>query len=273
MPELPDVEIARRRLEKALGGGTIVAAHSADRYVLRPRAPKTFGPALVDRTIREIGRRGKWLRLVLDDGTRLFSHLGMTGWWQTRSDDDPGDRSERARIDVLRSDGQKISLRYLDSRRFGRLVVNRQDIPEWTDLGPDLLSDGIDARMLASALSRTRRPLKDALMNQRIIAGIGNILATEALWHARIDPRSRSDALSRAEVAAVLRGLHTAVNRELAVRERARGDEWVDVFSIYGRAGERCPRCGSTIARVVMGGRTTAFCKHCQKRIRKPARS
>jgi formamidopyrimidine-DNA glycosylase len=103
-------------------------------------------------------------------------------------------------------------------------------------------------------------------MDQSVLAGIGNILATEALWRARIDPRSRSDALSRADVGKLARALLAEIRRELGVRAAAESDDWRDVFSVYGRGGEPCPRCGTTVASVVIGGRITAFCKQCQRR-------
>lgn len=265
MPELPDVEFVRRRLTAALRGGTITSARSKDLRLLRPQSPAAFTRGLVGRTVREVRRRGKWLCLELDDGTRLFSHLGMTGWWHERGCDAPEERSERARIDVRRGKGRCRSLRYVDSRRFGRLMVARDDIPEWRELGQDPFAKGIHVGTLAAALASRRRAVKEVLMDQMVLAGIGNILATEGLWRARVDPRSRSDALSRADVTKIARGLEKAIRRQLATRKKPEG-EWQDVFAVYGRSGEPCPRCGSTIARVVIGGRATAFCKGCQVR-------
>jgi formamidopyrimidine-DNA glycosylase len=135
MPELPDVELVRRRLQDGIGGAIITAAESSDRHVLRPQSPRAFGRALAGRTVREVNRRGKWLRILLDDDARLFSHLGMTGWWVERDRD--GRNSDRnARIDVVRDDGRPSSVRYLDSRRFGRLIVATEDIREWRSLDP-----------------------------------------------------------------------------------------------------------------------------------------
>jgi formamidopyrimidine-DNA glycosylase len=267
MPELPDVEIAKRRLHDALAGATIVEAHSADRYVLRPQSPRVLSRALVGRKVQDVSRRGKWLRILLEDGGRLFSHLGMTGWWIEREADAPGERSERARIDARRDDGRTTSIRYLDSRRFGRLVVANEDISEWSSLGPDPLVDGLQVPYLAVSLAQSRRSIKEVVMDQSVVAGIGNILATEALWHARIDPRSKSDSLSRSDVGRLARGLAKAIRQELTTRESAGTDDWQDVFSVYGKkVGTPCPRCASPLARVVLGGRTTVFCKHCQRR-------
>jgi formamidopyrimidine-DNA glycosylase len=267
MPELPDVERMRRDLDRWTRGARIVRAHSADRRVLRPMAPSGLARALVGRTVRNVARRGKWIRIELGDGTRIFSHLGMTGWWVGTDAGAGAERFERARID-LRKRGRESSIRYVDSRRFGRLVVTREDISEWKALGPDPLTDGIDAGTFAAALARTRRPIKDVLMDQTVVAGIGNILATEALWHSRIDPRSRSSALGAAEVKALDRGLRTAIDRELATRAAPDGAEWHDTFFAYGHTGEPCPRDGTPFARVVQSGRTTTFCEKCQIRWR-----
>jgi formamidopyrimidine-DNA glycosylase len=273
MPELPDVEVARRRLDHALRGATITRAHSADRRILRPKSPSALSRATEGRTVRDVSRRGKWLKVLLDDGGRLFSHLGMTGWWVERDANAPTERSERARIDVVREDGRNASVRYLDSRRFGRLIVADRDIDEWNTLGPDPLADGIDATALAATLAKSRRAIKDVIMDQTILAGVRNIVATEALWHARIDPRSRSNALTRADVSKLVRGLGKAIGEELDVRMAAGTDQWSDVFAVYGHTGQPCPRCGSTIARVVIGGRSTAFCKTCQVRRGAPAKT
>jgi formamidopyrimidine-DNA glycosylase len=263
MPELPDVEVVRLRLDGVLRGATVTAAASKDRRILRPGAPAGFGRALVGRKVSEVARRGKWLRLALGDGGRLFCHLGMTGWWVEREPEAAAERTERARIDVRRGRARR-SVRYLDGRRFGRLVVARDDIPEWRALGPDPLADGIDVDRLAELLARSRRPVKDTLMDQGVLAGIGNILATEALWHARLDPRTPGKTLSHAEVVRVARGLGTALRHEMKVRLGAKDDEWRDVFAVYGHAGAPCPRCRTPIERVVLSGRGTTFCPTCQ---------
>jgi len=256
MPELPDVEAARRDLHRWLRGGVVTRA---------------FDRRLAGRTVRAIERRGKWLRLELGDGLLVFSHLGMTGKWVRRAPGDPPERWERARIDVERRRGAPASARYVDARRLGRLVVARGDIRAWRELGPDLLVDGLDAPTLCAALSRRRRAVKEALMDQTLVAGVGNILATEALWLARLDPRSRTDALSRADVRAVARGLRVTIDRALA--RQPRGDRRYvnegrveNPFRVYARAGTPCPRCGTTLRRIVLAGRGTVHCPRCQKR-------
>jgi formamidopyrimidine-DNA glycosylase len=267
MPELPDVEIERRRLQRWLVGATVSDADCNDARLTRPLPPRAFARKVVGKTVEAVVRKGKWLRLDLDDGTRVFSHLGMTGGWVQVAVGAPSRRFERARIDVARR-RRKASLRYADARRFGRLIASREDIADWTALGPDPLSDGIDVRRLSEALARRQRAVKDLLMDQRVLAGVGNILATEALWLARIDPRSPGDALLFADARAIASGIRRAIARELADQNGYAGDR-TGSFFVYGRAGELCPRCGTRLSSVVLGGRTTVFCSHCQVRRRK----
>lgn len=264
MPELPDVEIARRRLERSLRGAKIRAARCDDRRLLRPGSPRQFSSALTGRSVREVSRRGKWLRVLLDDGTRLFSHLGMTGEWVEADGATAVRRSERARIDVAGGKRAPRSVLYLDSRRFGRLVVSGDDIHDWTELGPDPLADGIDLGRFAALLARKRGAIKAVLMDQSVLAGIGNIIATEALWRARLDPRAPSHELSRATVGRLARALRAEIAHELRLREAHDGDYRQQSFAVYGNSGEPCKRCGTTVARTVIGGRTTAYCPGCQ---------
>jgi formamidopyrimidine-DNA glycosylase len=257
MPELPDVEIARRNLERWMDGATILTARCADRHLLRPTSPRILAHTLTGKKVEEVERKGKWLRLSLNDGGRLFSHLGMTGDWVNVAIEAPRQRFERGRFDVKRR-GRMSSVRYLDMRRFGRLIAASDDIPEWGALGPDPLVDGLDPRVLSRALSKSGRTVKEVLMDQTVLAGIGNILATEALWMARIDPRSASRALRPPDVRATARGLRRTIARELADRATE--------FFVYGRAGEPCPRCGVPLASVILGGRTSVYCPTCQVR-------
>ena len=257
MPELPDVEIARRQLQRWLVGAKVDAAYCTDARLTRPRPPRAFTRALMARTVEAVVRRGKWLRINLDDGSRLFSHLGMTGSWVQAAVDAPAQSSERARMDVVRHD-RAISVRYVDARRFGRLVAARRDIPDWTALGPDPLADGVDVRRLSQTFGKSRRAVKELLMDQRVLAGIGNILATEALWIARVDPRTPGAALWPADARAVATGLRRAIARELADKD--------DTFFVYGQAGGPCPRCGARLSSAALGGRTSVYCSRCQVR-------
>jgi formamidopyrimidine-DNA glycosylase len=259
MPELVDVHIVTGKLRRWLRGATIDRIDTSDRRILRPSSPAAFGRALVGRRVQGVGCRGKWIRIELDGGMRLFSHLGMTGDWLACKRGAPKGASERARFELSGPRAAE-SVAYLDARRFGRLLAARSDIPEWLQLGPDPLQDGLSARSLAASLAKRRRAVKDALMDQTVLAGIGNIVATEALWFAGVDPRKRCDVLTPDEITAIVRGLKTAIRTEIA--HKGEGEQR---FRIYGRAGQPCPRCGTRLVSIVVGGRTTALCPRCQR--------
>ena len=258
MPELPEVEIVRRELERWLVGATILRARCADR-----RIAKRSLDGLVGKTVRSVGRRGKWLRVELDEGL-VFSHLGMTGDWAFRADDEDGLRFERARLDAVH-DGKKISARYVDMRRWGKLIASKDDIAQWTELGPDPLHEGIDPNILRTRIAKRRGSIKVALMDQTVLAGVGNILAIEALWKAKVDPRTRARRMKPAQILTLVRALRAVIRRTLAYDERMISDENArSPFRIYGK--ERCARCKGKLRRIVLGGRSTTFCPTCQKR-------
>lgn len=268
MPELPEVEIARRNLADWLEGKRIRAVRLPRTRVLRGTTPAALGKLLTGRTVRSVDRRGKWLELALSGGAALFSHLGMTGKWVRRAPDAPAHKSERARLELPGFD-----VRYHDPRMFGRLVGSPDGAPieEWRALGPDPLADGLDPRDFAARLAHTHRAIKEALMDQSLIAGIGNIQAAEALWRARLHPSVRADALDGKQVRALLRAIDDSIAATLASETapeityvEERGAE--NPFSVYGKAGLPCPRCGTPIARTEQGGRGTFFCPHCQPR-------
>jgi formamidopyrimidine-DNA glycosylase len=284
MPELPEVEVVRRELAK-LRGGTIVRFESNDARIVDQRID------VVGRVVREVGRRGKWLRIALDRRTRsaergasggdsrghrgaepldrgtvlVFSHLGMTGDWSLHAPDEPALRFERVRIDVRRA-RRITSARYTDARRFGRLVTSATDIDAWRELGPDPLLEGIDERHLLEVMQKRRRTVKEVLMDQSLLAGVGNILAIEALFAARIDPRSPSRSITARDVHAIASALRTIIRRTIAHDEALlEGRRSRSPFRIYGRAKSPCPRCGAALRQVVLGGRTTTFCASCQR--------
>lgn len=271
MPELPEVEVARRNLERWLGRGRLVRVELSPRIFYGAAAP-AFARRLVGRSVRAVERRGKWLRLVCDGGIELFSHLGMTGKWVRRAHDDPPERFERARLDTARR-----SVRYVDPRLFGRLHADLGASPPaaWLALGPDALVDGVDARRLHAQLQRRKRSIKETLLDQTVLAGVGNIQAAEALWRARLHPERAASSLTAAEARALARGIETSIRDTLA---RDDGDEITYVeeagaanpFDVYGKQSEPCPRCGTRLRRIVQGGRSTVFCRRCQPRV--PAR-
>ncbi len=190
----------------------------------------------------------------------------MTGKWVLRALDAPGERFERARLDT-----QKRSIRYVDPRLFGTLQGARGDVAPaaWTALGPDALVDGVDAARLHARLSRIARSIKEALLDQTIVAGVGNIQAAEALWRARINPMRAASSLSPAEVRALARAVEASIRDTLA-RDEAPEITYVEEpgadnpFDVYGKHGEPCPRCRTRLQRIIQGGRSTVYCPRCQ---------
>lgn len=264
MPELPEVEIAARNLRSWARGARIVDEQFPKSRVIRGSRVE----GLVGRVLKSVDRRGKWLRIVLDDDTRVFSHLGMSGRWVRRKVDDETERWERGRLDVERR-GKRTSLRYVDPRMFGRIAVSRDDLDEWVGLGPDPLVDGLDGPTLREAIGARRRSIKEVLMDQTVIAGVGNIQATEALWRARIDPRAAADSLSPRRIGQLARAIHWTITRTLELEEGPEIQYVEDAgapnpFVVYGREGEPCPRCRTPLTRIVLGGRSTVFCGTCQ---------
>ncbi len=276
MPELPEVEVVRRKLDGWLRGATLGGVCADDALIVRPRkkgALAAFGRALEGRTVKAVERKGKWLRLLLDDGTRLFAHLGMTGdFAEIEGDGDPP-RFTRASFTATRR-GKARRVAYVDPRRLGHLEVAAEDLRGWKSLGPDAHADGVDPATLAAAIARRKsQTIKELLLDQTVLAGVGNIYAAESLWRARIDPRAKAASLSKARLSALAEAIGWAFARAFAHLEgggkrysEAGGKAEEQPFVVYGRKGQPCRRCKAPLAHVVLGGRTTTYCRRCQTR-------
>ena len=266
MPELPEVESVRRQLDPELAGRSVVDTW----WDPHPAIPREFDclEELPGRKIARVGRRGKFLIAPLDAGFELVMHLGMTGAFRFGYEDP----YVRARLWL--DDGRELS--FTDVRRFGRMAVvdagRYESIPTLARLGPEPLSDEFDPEAFAADLARTSAPIKPHLLSQRPVAGVGNIYADEALWLARIHPRSRRVGRARALT------LHAAIREVLAAAVEREGTTFRDFQMVngesgrnatflvaYGRAGLRCPRCGTPFRKVVLGGRGTTYCPRCQR--------
>lgn len=261
MPELPEVESVRRQLQPELSGRTVVDvdAEPQRRFLHLDRLP--------GRTVRTVGRRGKYLVCDLDGDRQLIMHLGMTGSFRF----DVADEYARAALSL--DDGRTLVFR--DPRRFGRLaVVDAGDytaIPTLAQLGPEPLSEAFEVAGFARALTTTRAPVKAVLLAQRAVAGVGNIYADEALWRSRIHPASRRVGTERAERlhAAIREVLSEAIEREgttfrdyrMVNGESGRN---VDFLQVYGQAGRPCQRCGTALRKVTIAQRGTTYCPTCQ---------
>lgn len=266
MPELPEVEHTRRKLVRWMQGARIEAVQTEDKRIAAP-SPKKLVAGLTGRTVTKVERIGKWLRFLLDDDQRVFCHLGMTGWFEPSKPGAAPLRFERVGFDLVKKRGgttKKSRVSYVDSRRWGKLILAAADIPTWQKLGPDPLDAGIDLDRLAKKVSRRKTAsIKVTLMDQTVLAGVGNIQAIEGLWKAKIDPRSHAAKMSTSDLKAIAAGLHWTIERtldDLAVNELGEGNP----FKIYGHKGEPCPRCKHTLKRIELGGRTTTYCPGCQ---------
>jgi formamidopyrimidine-DNA glycosylase len=248
VPELPEAERARLTLESVLSR-RIAAVDDADTYVCRPHAPGELADALIGHEFVAVHRRGKFMWLETDDGPILGLHLGMSG--QIVFDRDRGEplRWDRFRIEF--EDGTSFSLR--DKRRLGRAVLN----PDYSHVGPDAAGVGrADFRRLIGA---GRAPIKARLLDQRAISGIGNLLADEVLWQARVSPARRVSSLSAEDLDRLRRKARAAVRS--AIRK---GGAHTGAFIKARRADGACPRCGGGLSRATIGGRTTYWCPACQ---------
>lgn len=270
MPELPEVEHAARALRAWLTGVAIVRVEAPASPVFRGGDRGAFRRALAGRTLQRVERRGKLLLLTLDEGVGLLSHLGMTGKWLRSEGTGAPVHHSRARLVLA---GGSV-VHYADPRMFGRLAVHPADalleLPEVRALGPDPVLDGVDVEALHAALHATRRPVKVALLDQRILAGIGNIYATEALFRARLHPAREGRSLTRADTARLVKALDAVLAEALGrlgeeIAYLSDGAHVDNPFAVYDRAGEPCPSCRRVLSKATIGGRTSAFCARCQK--------
>jgi formamidopyrimidine-DNA glycosylase len=275
MPELPEVETLRRDLLPGLVGSRIGngwVADSAPRLV-QGLPPETFIDNVRGRTVTDIGRRGKYLIVHFDNGTFLIVHLRMTGQLLLLNRPDEADAYVRARFEL--DDGRE--LRYRDVRKFGTMwhVPDPQLVVG--TLGVEPLEGGFTTEALRAVFARRKAPVKAVLLDQRVIAGLGNIYADEALFFAGVHPLTPARDLSRQRVEAVRAGVVRALGQALDNRGSTFRD-YVDSqgrpggnrehLYVYGRTDQPCLRCGRAIQRTHAGGRSTHYCPNCQRRPR-----
>jgi formamidopyrimidine-DNA glycosylase len=269
MPELPEVEVTRRGIEPHLVGRSI-AAVAVREPRLRWRVPSAVG-GLAGREVRAVKRRGKYLLLDCGDG-HLILHLGMSGSLRLVAEGSAPGKHDHFDLTF----GHKV-LRLRDPRRFGAVLWTTQPPelhPLLRHLGVEPLSRALDGRKLHGLTRSSRVRIKPFLMDGRRVVGVGNIYASESLFLAGIDPRKPAGRLS-AEHCALL---STAIKRTLRTAIRAGGSSLRDFVGsdgaegyfqrrawVYGRAGEKCRRCGTAIRKIVQGQRATYFCVSCQK--------
>ncbi|MCC7017573.1 MAG: bifunctional DNA-formamidopyrimidine glycosylase/DNA-(apurinic or apyrimidinic site) lyase [Rhodospirillales bacterium] len=279
MPELPEVETVRRAVVRALSGRRLSRVH-VRRRDLRVPLPRDFARRLEGRRVLKIARRAKFLLVHLDGGEVLVAHLGMSG--RMRLFRKPAPKAER-HDHVEIAAGARV-LRFNDPRRFGLMALVRKDKlagHKWfRSLGPEPLGAGFTGRLLAGRLKGRRTSLKAALMDQRIVAGLGNIYVSEAMFRARLSPRRRAGSVQGAlagrlarAVKSVLRAAIAAGGSTLRDHRRPSGElgYFQHRFAVYDREGKPCPGCTCDVEktggvkRLVQGGRATFYCPRKQR--------
>lgn len=274
MPELPEVETIRRDLAPQLEGRRIRAVRIGQPDILLgTEDPIDFVERVEGARIREVGRRAKWLLFLLDRGV-LVTQLRMTGRFAVGPGPlPPIEEFRHVAAEFSLDDGRVLF--YDDVRRLGGFLLLSHD--EWDReqrrFGPEPLESGFRARDLAAAIRRGRLPVKNALMDQSRLAGVGNIYASEALYGARIDPTRPAEELTDDEIGRLHRSLRRILRRSLdrsgttfsnyrAVNGRS--GSFQDLLKVYGKEGVGCPRCRTAIRRIVQSGRSTFYCPDCQ---------
>jgi formamidopyrimidine-DNA glycosylase len=281
MPELPEVEVVRRGLERWVTGRTIAGAS-----VLHPRpvrrhlaGPDDFSARLNGVTITEILRRGKFLWLVLDSGEALLAHLGMSGQLVLHEPGAPDEVHLRVRIELAPSGEQgPLELRFVDQRMFGGLWLGQlvDDVPhDVAHIARDPLDPLFDEVAFARRLRAKRTTIKRALLDQTLVSGVGNIYADEALWRSKLHYDRPTASLSRPKVAELLGAVRTVMHAALAEGGTSFDSLYVNVngqsgyfdrsLKAYGREGLPCERCGRPIRREAFMNRSSFFCPRCQR--------
>ena len=254
---MPEVEAAVRALRRH-AEARVLQCIRLFHPSLRRRLPLAHLRSVVSARIERVERRGKHQLLHLDDGRVLHAHFRMNGDWEFGRTDDPLPRFARASLEF--TDGTRIVL--VDSRALGTLELHPAGVELDLGLGPDAADNAWTAQQFVVALAKRRGPIKPALLDQRLVAGLGNIYATESLWRARIDPRAQSNLLSAASVRALRKAIATVLSR--ATGSRYTGSHTIRL-DVYDREGLPCRRCRRPVERITQAGRSTYWCSCCQQ--------
>ena len=273
MPELPEVESVRRQLEPALVGRRFDRVAIGDSRLVRPYDPAEVAAELQGERVATVERRGKYLVVRFESGRVLLIHLRMTGNLLHGPRDSFQDLPHRRAVVTL-DDGSDVA--YRDVRRFGTwLLLEPEEAEPYLSarVGDEPLETLFTAAKLGERLAGRRTSLKAALLDQRTLAGMGNIYVDEALWRARLNPLRAAAGLDRSELGRLHRGIRAALEHGLARQGSTlrdyrlpdgSGGSMQDEFRVYGRRDEPCDRCGTPISRTQVAGRTTWFCSRCQ---------
>ena len=272
MPELPEVETVVRDLRPLLVG-RVLGKLRRSKLSLRTKWHPKWEPLLLGRTVARIDRRGKWIVVVMDDETRLLVHLGMTGQLRVIETSEPAADHTHLTVSL---DADAAELRFRDIRRFGTAIVFRaaietQEFFEKSGLGPEPFD--LDAEYWRGQLAATNRNLKAVLLDQQVVAGVGNIYADESLFESKLTPWRLASTLTSKEADALRQAIVKVLTRAIesrgsSIRNYVGGSGlkggYQEEFRVYGRTGKPCLRCKTPIERIRLAGRSTHFCPLCQ---------
>ena len=276
MPELPEVETVRRALAPAMEDRQILHAH-VGRPDLRWPLPDQLASRLEGRVVGGLQRRGKYVLLPLDQGETMLLHLGMSGSIRIHQAQPPIGKHDHIVLTMGSgmANAAESWIVFNDPRRFGWLDLYRGEVhPMLVDMGPEPLGNSFSADHLVAALAGRKGPIKTALLDQALVAGIGNIYACEALFMAGLSPRRNAGTIrgGRADrlVAAIRSVLASAIeDGGTSLRDHVQpGGEigyFVQRLTVYGRDGQLCGTCGATIRRIIQSGRSSFYCPDCQR--------
>ena len=271
MPELPEVETTVRGLEPVLLGQRLTRVVTRRGDLRRP-FPEDLAQRMTGATVTALGRRAKYGLVDTDRGDTMIFHLGMSGRWRV----DPAELLPHDHLVIETDDGRSVALN--DPRRFGSVdlveTARVEDFPAFRALGPEPLGPALTSAQLRTALAGRAASIKQMLLDQRIVAGLGNIYVCEALYAARISPRTAAGRVSRARLERLVPAIRAVLTSAIAaggstLRDYARPDGELGYFSkqfaVYGREGQACFGCDGVVRRHVEGGRSTFWCPACQK--------
>jgi len=277
MPELPEVETVKRSLEEKIKGKVVQGMEFLVPQVIKRPTPEEFREAFQGEVFQGMGRRGKYLLFYLHSGKILVSHLRMTGQLIYCSPETPQEKHLCLIFSLLdQATGETNHLRYLDIRRFGcfYLLNPGETLPGLEKLGPEPLGVDFTLDYLRKVLTNKKGKIKALLLDQELIAGIGNIYADETLFRAGIMPDKPGNALTEAEIIRLYQVIPQVLQESIDKRgttisdyldsEGKKGD-FQNYLQIYSRAGEACMNCGNVIQKTKIGGRSSCFCPQCQK--------
>ncbi|MFC5649140.1 DNA-formamidopyrimidine glycosylase [Paenibacillus solisilvae] len=281
MPELPEVETVKRTLNQLVAGKQIERVTiTLPRILQRPAEPEQFADMLVGRTIESVERRGKFLR-ILFDGLVLVSHLRMEGRYGVYEQGEPVELHTHVRFHFV--DGTE--LRYKDVRQFGTMHLFEPGdefvLPPLNKLGIEPLDDAFTLQTFKKTLAKRTTRIKPLLLNQEYVVGLGNIYVDEALFSAGIHPERSADSLKTSEWARLFEAVRATLLRAVeaggsSIKSYVNGQGEMGMFQhellVYGRKNEPCSKCGRSIEKLVVGGRGTHICTHCQP-LSKPRRT